>query len=65
MTSAQSNQSNALKKQRLYHDRAYTLVKAALDYDDNGKLEAALSSYEKGRVLLKEAIDLVFTPDEW
>ncbi|KAI9283106.1 P-loop containing nucleoside triphosphate hydrolase protein [Umbelopsis sp. AD052] len=65
MNSAPTNQTIALKKQRLYHDRAYTFVKAALDYDDNGKLEAALSSYEKGRVLLKEAIDLVFTPEEW
>jgi hypothetical protein len=65
MTSAQDIQSNALKKQRLYHDRAFAFVKAALDYDDTGKLDAALSAYEKGRKALKEAIDLVFTPDEW
>jgi len=65
MSVVQPNQSTALKKQRLYHDRAYAYVKDALDMDDSGKSEAALASYEKGSKALKEAIDLVFTPDEW
>ncbi|KAJ2955148.1 hypothetical protein NQZ79_g8810 [Umbelopsis isabellina] len=65
MSTSRANVSPALKKQRLYHDRAYAHVKNALDLDDSGRLEAALASYQKGEKALKEAIDLVFTPDEW
>jgi hypothetical protein len=65
MTSVRSNESKALRKQRLYHDSAYAYVKTALDLDDSGRSEAALAAYEKGSKALKKAIDLVFTDDEW
>ncbi|CAO3685829.1 unnamed protein product [Umbelopsis vinacea] len=65
MTSVRSNESKALRKQRLYHDSAYAYVKTALDLDDSGRSEAALAAYEKGSKALTKAIDLVFTDDEW
>jgi hypothetical protein len=65
MNTVRANLSPALKKQRLHHDHAYAHVKTALDLDDSGQLKAALASYQNGRKALIEAIDLVFTPEEW
>eukprot|EP01114_Cavostelium_apophysatum_P020791 TRINITY_DN7062_c0_g1_i1.p1 TRINITY_DN7062_c0_g1~~TRINITY_DN7062_c0_g1_i1.p1 ORF type:complete len:558 (-),score=158.09 TRINITY_DN7062_c0_g1_i1:42-1715(-) len=55
---------SSLELQRKYHKEAYEVISLGLDLDQQSPSDAA-SFYSKGINILRKAVRLEFTPDEW